>query len=260
MDVLKKQIVPVTFILTAFLYVIVAGFTSMFGAVISTLLSNLVLIAGFTYLYIYDRRKDDYVEPIDESLIKTYYKRDIITSYALIVALWFIGQFVFLWVYKTYGDTTYTGRYAENFGNPSVIVFTILLVGIVAPIAEELLFRYVLFGRFMFKKGIKVGVIKYLFLHLLSTSLFALIHGTLVHLIAVVPLSLLLGMLYYKTNRIVYPILGHMLFNNMSIWLGALISGYNNLFDNLIVVFAFIAMYVSLIVTILYFVWSRRKN
>lgn len=260
MDVLKKQIVPVTFILTAFLYVVVAGFTSMFGAVISTLLSNLVLIAGFTYLYIYDRHKDGYIEPIDESLIRTYYKKDIIISYSLIVALWFIGQFVFLWVYKTYGDTTYTGRYAENFGNPSVIIFTILLVGIVAPIAEELLFRYVLFGRFMFKKGLQVGLFKYLFLHLISTGLFALIHGTLVHLIAVVPLSLLLGMLYYKTNRIQYPIIGHMLFNNMSIWLGGPISGYNNLFDNLLVVFAFIAMYVSLVVTIFYFVWSRRKN
>lgn len=252
--------VPVTFIVTAFLYVVVAGFTSMFGAVISTLFSNLILIAGFLYLYRYDRSRRSYVEPIDESLIRTYYKKDIIISYSLIVALWFIGQFVFLWVYKTYGDTTYTGRYAENFGNPSVIIFTILLVGIVAPIAEELLFRYVLFGRFMFKKGIKVGVVKYLFLHLFSTLLFALIHGTLVHLIAVVPLSLLLGMLYYKTNRIKYPIIGHMLFNNMSIWLSSLISGYNNLFDNLIVVFAFITLYVSLVVTIIYFVWSRRKN
>ena len=260
MDVLKRQMVPVTFIVTAFLYVVVAGFTSMFGAVISTLLSNLVLIAGFLYLYRYDRSRRNYVEPIDESLIRTYYKKDIIISYSLIVALWFIGQFVFLWVYKTYGDTTYTGRYAENFGNPSVIIFTILLVGIVAPIAEEFLFRYVLFGRFMFKKGLQVGLFKYLFLHLISTGLFALIHGTLVHLIAVVPLSLLLGMLYYKTNRIQYPIIGHMLFNNMSIWLGGLISGYNNLFDNLLVVFAFIAMYVSLLVTILYFVWSRRKN
>lgn len=252
--------VPVTFIVTAFLYVVVTGFTSMFGSVISTLFSNLILIAGFLYLYRYDRSRRSYVEPIDESLIRTYYKKDIIISYSLIVALWFIGQFVFLWVYKTYGDTTYTGRYAENFGNPSVIIFTILLVGIVAPIAEELLFRYVLFGRFMFKKGLQVGLFKYLFLHLISTGLFALIHGTLVHLIAVVPLSLLLGMLYYKTNRIQYPIIGHMLFNNMSIWLGGLISGYNNLFDNLLVVFAFIAMYVSLVVTIFYFVWSRRKN
>ena len=97
-------------------------------------------------------------------------------------------------------------------------------------------------------------------LHLISTGSFALIHGTLVHLIAVVPLSLLLGMLYYKTNRIGYPILGHMLFNNMSIWLSSLISGYNDLFDNLIIVFAFITLYVSLVVTIIYFVWSRRKN
>lgn len=260
MDVLKKQIVPVIFILTAFLYVVVAGFTSVFGAVVSTFFGNLVLIVGFSYLYVYDRRKRSYVEPIDESLIKTYYKRDIIVSYSLIVALWFIGQFIFMWVYKTYGDTTYTGRYAETFSNPSVIIFTILLVGIVAPIAEELLFRYVLFGRFIFRKGLKVGIVRYLLLHLISTGSFALIHGTLVHLIAVVPLSLLLGMLYYKTNRIGYPILGHMLFNNMSIWLSSLISGYNDLFDNLIIVFAFITLYVSLVVTIIYFVWSRRKN
>lgn len=260
MDVLKKQVVPVIFIATAFLYVIVAGFTSMFGAVVSTFFSNLVLIAGFTYLYRYDRRRDNYVEPIDEGLIKTYYKRDIVISYILIIALWFISQFVFLWVYNTYGDTTYTGRYAETFGNPAVVIFTVLLVGIVAPIAEELLFRYVLFGRFMFKKGLNVSLVRYLFLHVLSTGLFALIHGTMVHLIAVVPLSLLLGMLYYKTNRIIHPILGHMMFNNMSLWLGSLISGYINLFDNLLIVFAFIAIYAALVVTIIGFVWSRRKN
>ena len=68
---------PVIFILTAFLYVVVAGFTSVFGAVVSTFFGNLVLIVGFSYLYVYDRRKRSYVEPIDESLIKTYYKRDI---------------------------------------------------------------------------------------------------------------------------------------------------------------------------------------
>lgn len=259
MDFFKKQFVPAIYIITAFLYVLTVGYATQFGAIVATIFSNMVLIVGFSLLYIYDRKQVDYDEVIDNSLIKTYYKNDIFIIYTLIILLWYVGQFVFLWVYDTYGDTTYTIQYAENFSKTPAI-FVVLLVGTLAPVAEELVFRYALFGRYIFSKGLRVPVFKYLFLHILSTSLFALIHGTTVHLIVVLPLSFLLAMLYYKTNRISYPIIGHMLFNNMSIWLGWTISSYRSLLNNPFVVFSFISIYVVLVLGVLYFVWSRRKN
>ena len=99
MDVLKKQTVPLLLIGIAVLYIFVAGLTSGAGVVASTLFGNLVLIAGFTYLYRYDRKKPDYEEVIDSSIIKQYYGKDITIIYILIVLLWFVGQFVFLWFY-----------------------------------------------------------------------------------------------------------------------------------------------------------------
>ena len=260
MDVLKKQTVPLLLIGIAVLYIFVAGLTSGAGVVASTLFGNLVLIAGFTYLYRYDRKKPDYEEVIDSSIIKQYYGKDITIIYILIVLLWFVGQFVFLWTYKTFGDSTYTNTYANNFSNPSDIVFTLSLIGIVAPIAEELLFRYLLFGRFIFKTGINASIWRYLSLHAVSATLFALVHGTVVHLIIVLTLALLLAMLYYKTNRISYCIYGHLLFNNMSLWLGFLISGYSTMIHNLLISIVFIIIYAVLCISILYFVWSRRKN
>ena len=260
MDILKKQIVPFLMIAVGMLYIIVIGLTSVFGAVISTFFGNIVLILGYSYLYYYDRKKPRYRDVIDYSMIKRFYKKDIIISYMLIVMLWFVGQFVFLWTYNRFGDTTYTNTYANGFSNPSNLVFSILLIGLVAPIAEELVFRYLLFGRLIFKHGLKVSIWRYLGLHIISATLFALIHGTLVHLIVVLPLSFLLSMLYYKTNRISYCIYGHLLFNNMSLWLGFLISSYSSLIKNHFIAIVFIIIYVALCTTILYFVWSRRKN
>lgn len=247
-------------IAVAMLYIIVIGLTSVFGAVISTFFGNLVLILGYSYLYYHDRKNPKYNNVIDYSMIKRYYKKDIIISYILIVMLWFVGQFVFLWTYNRFGDTTYTNTYANNFANPSDIVFTILLIGIVAPIAEELVFRYLFFGRLIFKHGIRVSIWRYLTLHVVSATLFTLIHGTFVHLIVVLPLAFLLAMLYYKTNRISYCIYGHLLFNNMSLWLGFLISGYSTMIKNPFISFVFIIIYALLCISILYFVWSRRKN
>lgn len=49
-----------------------------------------------------------------------YNKRDVKISFVLIVLVWLVGQFVFLWVYQTFGDVTYQRNYAEIFNDPTV--------------------------------------------------------------------------------------------------------------------------------------------
>lgn len=256
---MKKYRVSMLSVLTAVLMFIVAKYGLQFGgAIIGTLLMNLVLILGIGTIYVLDVRKngDNFVTPID---IK-YNRYDIVISYVLIILLWLFGQFVFLWVYNTFGDSTYTKVYAESFGDKSVIFWTVILTCIVAPIAEELLFRYVLFGRLIYSKNRTPSYVKYLFLHILSCLSFALFHGTLVHLIVVVPLSLVLSMLMYKTNRIIYPILGHMLFNNMSIWLSSLLVIYKMYIDNQFVVATVLISYAIIVLGTIGFVLVRKKS
>ena len=258
MTYIKNHYFSSILIPTLVCYILFGGYgMQMFGAIIGTILANIALIIGIGAIWYLDHQKNptNIVTPMELQ----YNKRDVKISFVLIVLLWLVGQFVFLWVYQTFGDVTYQRNYAEIFNDSTVIWWTIFLTCIIAPIAEELVFRYLLFGRLMYKNGVP-SYGRYLFLYLISTIGFGFIHGTVIHQIIVLPLALLLGMLTYKTNRIIFPIMGHMLFNNMSVWLGSLLSIYKNYIDNMLVVGVAVTIYVVLVVTIIGFVLTRKKS
>lgn len=255
-SILRKHYFSFIVIPMILLYFIVIGITSMFGAVIATIASNLVLIAG-TLLIIY----------LDSKFRESYYvctrslnesSRDIGFSYVLIGLLWFFGQFVFLWVYKNIGDSLYSNNYISSFNDTPSLIWSLLLILFVAPIAEELVFRYLLFGRLIFKSDCEPSWLKYLSLILLSTLLFGFIHGTMMHQIVVLPLGLILCLLMYKTNRIIFPILGHILFNSMSIIFSWILKIYEPLMGGHIFSYIMIAIYILVVVGISYFVISRK--
>lgn len=256
MDLLKKHYVGLILFLTILIYSGVVKIVYPLGTVLATLLSDLVLILGISFIYWLNRRHDDYIEYVPISLLRQN-KKDIIIGFILIIALWVSGQFVFLWVYKTFGDNTFTENYANVFNDPSVLIYTILLTSIVAPIMEELVFRYLLFGYFIAKKR---SFLRYLFFHLLSASLFGMIHGTMVHQIIVLPLAVITAVLMYKTNRIIFPILGHILFNNLSIFMGSLLVFYQMGISNPIIVITMVIIYVIVVFTILIYAWTRYRN
>lgn len=250
-------VVP-TFI--AYLVSIQMAVNAGLGAIVSTIIGDLMLILGIGVVYIMERRKG-YVQPITSVDIRTDYKEDVIRCFQLLVATWFIGQFVFVWAYTSFGDKSYTDNYADLFTNPAEILWIFLLTAFIAPIAEELVFRYLMFGKPIYKKGGPQPLLpKYLFWHVASAVAFGLIHGTVVHLIVVIPLGLVLGMMMYKTNRIVYPIVGHIAFNNMSIWLSSAITEYKSYVEYPVAVGIGLILYVGLLAYIGYFVWKVYKN
>lgn len=259
MEFFKKYYFGLILAPTVVFYVVLAQIgVQIGGAVVGTILSNLALIVGVGCIYWLDHRKfnsENYVTQIELN----YNKKDIVVSYVLIVLLWLFGQYVFLWVYEHIGDPIYTKNYADTFSDVSVIVWTLLLTSIVAPIAEELVFRYCLFGRPLFGKYKGLSIVRYIFLHMLSAILFGLVHGTMMHLIIVIPLGFVLGMLMYKTNRIAFPIVGHMLFNNMSIWLSPILLLYRNYLDNIIVSMTMIIVYLILVIGTIGFVLIRKS-
>lgn len=227
------------------------------GSVVAAVLSNLGLIAGVGAVYWVEQFKYGRSSIISTEELRQN-GRSVTVSYMLIAILWVFGQFVFRWIYHTFGDATYTSNYADTFGDSSVLLWTLLLVGIVAPIAEELVFRYVLFGRLIFKNGERPSWLRYVVLHVLSAGLFGLVHGTMVHQVVVLPLAFVLATLMYKTNRIVFPILGHMLFNNLSVFLSPLMVIGADQLENPLIVGTMLLLYGFSVVSTLYFVWTQK--
>ena len=255
-SILRKHYFSFIVIPMILLYFLVLGITAMFGAIMATIASDLVLIIGTLLIIYLDSKFRDSYYICTRDLNKS--SQDIGFSYILIGLLWFFGQFVFLWVYKNIGDNLYSNNYSSSFNDSPSLIWSLLLILIVAPIAEELIFRYLLFGRLLFKNHCEPSWLRYLSLISLSTVLFGFIHGTMMHQIVVLPLGLLLCLLMYKTNRIIFPILGHILFNLMSIIFSWVLKIYDPLLSGNIISYIMIAIYISVVIGIVYFVISRK--
>lgn len=88
----------------------------------------------------------------------------------------------------------------------------IISSGIIGPIYEEILFRYLLYNRLKKKYSIKKSI-------LITTIIFALIHISPVKIIYAFILGLILNIAYEKYHNIIAPILIHISANTIVIFL-----------------------------------------
>lgn len=95
----------------------------------------------------------------------------------------------------------------QNLINSTDLWVNFILISIIAPIFEEILFRKLLIDRTI-KYGINVSII-------LSATLFALIHGNLNQFFYAFLLGAFLAYIYTKTGKITYPIILHGIVNFM---------------------------------------------
>ena len=113
-------------------------------------------------------------------------------------------------------------------------ILVLLVSGIIAPIAEELIFRYGMMNN-LIKIDIKYGIIY-------QAAMFGFIHGNLVQGVYTLLFGLLLGVICYKSKNILYPIFIHIGLNTSSIIVA-------NLTDNISILFVLLViMFTSLIV------------
>ncbi|HEU5139489.1 MAG TPA: type II CAAX endopeptidase family protein [Bacillales bacterium] len=78
----------------------------------------------------------------------------------------------------------------------------IVVVAIIGPIMEEIVFRKVIFGRLYKKFDFAIAAI-------ISSLLFGLAHVELVHLLTYTSMGFVFAFLYAKTKRILVPIVAH---------------------------------------------------
>lgn len=88
-------------------------------------------------------------------------------------------------------------------------------LGILVPVAEELIFRGLLYARIRRTLPVWASV-------LTASVIFALYHGNMIQILFAFPMAIILTLLYEKGKWISYPILFHMGVNLTTVVLGAL--------------------------------------
>ena len=127
---------------------------------------------------------------------------------ALFIGVWLFGQITGAWALSL-GPSTDYGAYKEAMGT-SDITQGLLLTLAVAPIAEEFLFRGLIYS--MWKKGMSPR-----FAFIGQALLFALIHGTQAHLLPIFMLGVFSCYVFERTGNIWVSIGVHIVYNIFSI-------------------------------------------
>lgn len=87
------------------------------------------------------------------------------------------------------------------------ILMSILAFGLLAPLAEELMMRALVFNRFRNRTSVKSAIV-------ISSAIFGLLHfPVLLQMIYAFSLGLILAYSYYKYQNIIVPIMIHVVFN-----------------------------------------------
>lgn len=97
----------------------------------------------------------------------------------------------------------------------SQLAVQIIGLGILVPVAEELIFRGLLYARI--RRTLPVWASA-----LTASVIFALYHGNMIQILFAFPMAIILTLLYEKGKWISYPILFHMGVNLTTVVLGAL--------------------------------------
>lgn len=162
-------------------------------------------------------------------------KSDLFLFCGVLFVLWFATQLVGSMVYTTVGDTafdTYKDAVAET-----IVPYTVLTL-ILAPIAEEILMRGLVFNAIK-----KVSVLA---AYIVSALVFGLMHQTLIHIYVGFMTGLFFAIIHEYTGSLKYSIYFHSFYNFLSTFFGGLIA--KEVYENYVFVIAFnVVIFICLI-------------
>lgn len=171
---------------------------------VAFIVDAIVTVIGLIYIKGYLRKR----QPVSDRLqIKA---KHVIGVAVYMVVAEFIAQCASNWVYSL-GDKAFDS-YSDSMGDLD-LVYALLTV-FIAPIAEEVLMRGIIFGSLR-RKNILVA-------YIVSTLVFVMMHGTLTHIPVTLVFGIFMAFVYDITGRIRYPALLHLLSNGLAIIMGQL--------------------------------------
>lgn len=199
---MKKYIINIGICIAAILLYLGTGLIfSLFihdNVAITALTDIIVSIMGAIYYRKIVYRKDRSVN----SNKNTWFNLIWIT-----MIIWIITQVTVTWYYNTFGDNLLDNYNATMIGNRELYIFLTLLF---APVLEEILMRGVVYSTLK-------NICKPWIAALISAFIFAIMHGTMVHLVIGIVCGIYFLLSYEYTGKLRYAILSHMVYNFLSI-------------------------------------------
>lgn len=185
-----------------------AGMEEVFeGLMKITGIAALAAIPIMSYFFIADNKKEG-IRILD-------YVRETKAADYLMVAAFGAGSALLLNMLIAVSGLS---RYDEKFSEISELIYAegwfvlILMAGIIIPIAEEMIFRALIYKRLRRSYGIGFALV-------ISSLLFGIFHGNLVQGVYAFLLGLLLALIYEKWENIYLCMLYHMAANTSSLLL-----------------------------------------
>lgn len=147
------------------------------------------------YVFKHDTKSDKRVK---------LFSNETVGYFLWIIAIFLVGQTLAFSILQNFGDTNYNVYHTILRTNADLYLVIALIL---APIMEEIVFRGVLY------KSLRDCVYHPLIAASLVSFVFAIIHGTVVHLFVGFALSMLNILVYEKTRNLRYCIICHMCHN-----------------------------------------------
>lgn len=198
------------------LYIVVTFFVEFF---IDNALYAMCVVNFIFYFYVLYRR---YKNKTSISLYRTHIsdfnrKSIYILAPLLVFFLCITSQFWSAWYMATIHDKL-SVTYSDTLSNINPYLY-IFMVGIAAPFGEESLFRYIVFNGFQYIFRKYNFLSRSIFSILISSAIFAIMHGTGVHLIIGFIGGIAFSFTYFITNSLSASIIMHSIYNTSTLFL-----------------------------------------
>lgn len=137
---------------------------------------------------------------------ETSYRPDFWPTAAVaLLVCWFAGQVTAVWLYEQLGSTGFDASVqTRQDTSPALLLITMLVL---APAGEEALMRGLVYPVLRRNWSSPIGAA------LVTTGIFALLHGNIVQIVLTIPLGVLLALVYERTRTLWPAISLHMVFN-----------------------------------------------
>lgn len=149
------------------------------------------------------------IEPARRVRRDTGWKHELAGWTAAFVAISVVLQGIFIFVFSRAVDPGMVSR-AEAIENSDAVLLTVLSL-FLAPVCEELVFRVFCYNFLKRMWGMVPSMI-------ITSLLFGIVHGTIAHIVSATMLGVFSCIAYEFTGRWYISIIGHFVYNTMSVF------------------------------------------
>lgn len=147
------------------------------------------------------------------SMIKKTSLQDVLKAFCLGVGLNVVFSILLSLILSFLPENSpYLSSYTDTIGLITNFSFLVLIIktGLLVPIFEEFIFRYLIFGTLLNRFSFKFSLI-------FSSALFALTHFSFIQFVYTFVLGLIFGFAYFKSKNFLIPVFIHVGINLSSV-------------------------------------------